>query len=85
MATSRSYDPIWVATTREVEDQVIHELIPQALLQILSPKPLVLNYPAHRGVKAFSEIGFSLVHTLIWMEFPVPQNRDNITQLEKRL
>ena len=63
------YDQIWIATQPENEEVAIQALLPMAL-QFLSARrrTVNINYPAGRGVKAFTDCGFTVLNTLIWME-----------------
>jgi predicted N-acetyltransferase YhbS len=63
--TTAYADVLWpaCAPTAEEDDVLL------SLLAYLAPRrPLIVNYPAGRGVTAFLACGFELQHTLIWMK-----------------
>jgi ribosomal protein S18 acetylase RimI-like enzyme len=69
--TARSYDLLWLAADPAAENEVIQHLIPYAIEQIGGQKPLVLNYPAGQSIQSFLDTGFTKLHTLLWMEYPI--------------
>lgn len=66
-----SYDLLWLAADEKDESTVVENLVPTVISQIDGTKPLVLNYPAGRAEDTFEEIGFINLHRLIWMEYPL--------------
>jgi ribosomal protein S18 acetylase RimI-like enzyme len=61
-------DALWLATSRQDEDQAILALLPQARENLSNRRrPLAVNYPAGRAGEAFLKAGFYHHQTLIWM------------------
>jgi GNAT superfamily N-acetyltransferase len=69
-------DSFWLAASPEYERKVIETLLPSAILELRSKKPLSLNYPAEFNREAFETIGFDRHLTLTWMELPLPGQLD---------
>jgi ribosomal protein S18 acetylase RimI-like enzyme len=66
--STRHADHVWLATSKQREDDVIYELLPAALQRINATKPFLLNFPVNRGEKSLPEIGFRKINTLAWMK-----------------
>jgi len=61
-------DNLWLAAPPETEAEVIPGLLPFAMHDLPPIRRLTINYPAGRGEEAFSNAGFEIHQTLIWME-----------------
>lgn len=61
-------DQLWVLTHPEYEDVAIPALLAHLIKVMPDRSRMVLDYPARRGETAFSEAGFRIQQTLIWME-----------------
>jgi GNAT superfamily N-acetyltransferase len=62
-------DKLWLAAAPEFEEKAISALISNARWEITTRRKLSLEYPAGRAEATFSQLGFSHVQTLIWMEY----------------
>ena len=61
-------DHLWVAAAPEHEDVALPALLAHLHKVMPDRSRLILDYPARQGSLAFSEAGFRLQQTLIWME-----------------
>ena len=61
-------DQLWVAAAPEQEDVAISALLAHLIKVMPDRSRMVLDYPARQGNLAFSEAGFRIQQTLIWME-----------------
>jgi ribosomal protein S18 acetylase RimI-like enzyme len=66
--SSRRANILWLACPPEMDEEVIQYLIPSSLKYFPGNRPIAVNYPAERGVPAFSMNGWKKQNTLIWME-----------------
>lgn len=64
-------DNLWLAADPQFEEQVTAALLPTAVMELRSRKPLGLNYPARVDPDYFLNTGFSHHLSLIWMEKPL--------------
>lgn len=65
---SSSTENLWLATSRENEEETIAVLLPHVRTQFQKGRRLLLDYPAERAVQALRASGFHPKQTLIWME-----------------
>jgi len=68
-------DNLWLATLPKYENTAIQSLIPYVRQKLFKHRPLSLNYPASRAIKALQFVNFNPVHTLIWMEKTLPERK----------
>lgn len=62
-------DQIWLCAPPETEDAAARALLPHVRQYLAARRrPINVNFPFQRAVKAFSDMGFSALNTLIWME-----------------
>lgn len=64
----RQSSAIWLAAPVDCPEAKIHTLLAASRREIATPRPLALDYPAHKHSQAIQAAGFSLAQTLIWME-----------------
>jgi ribosomal protein S18 acetylase RimI-like enzyme len=63
-------DALWIASGHIGEDEALRALLPHALQAVqYRQRPISINYPYGHGGQAFAASGFSLVNTLVWMEY----------------
>jgi len=67
-SSSRRANILWLACPPEKDEDVIRFLIPSSLKYFPGNRPLAVNYPAERGIPAFSDTRWKKQNTLIWME-----------------
>jgi ribosomal protein S18 acetylase RimI-like enzyme len=67
-------DYIWLASSPVWEDSAISTLIPRLIARSFKPRRILVNYPANRGVEAFTSCGMRPLHTLIWMKLAISLN-----------
>lgn len=76
LASSEAVNPfqdyLWLASSPAFEDKAIRALVPFVLNRVKKPHKIQINYPAHRSVEAFTQVGMKELHTLIWMENRFP-------------
>lgn len=68
---SRGYaDNLWLGVDPRYEQEIVPILLSQVRQQLSQRRPLWVNYPFRRAVKAFTAAGFTQHITLTWMEHP---------------
>jgi ribosomal protein S18 acetylase RimI-like enzyme len=66
-------DRLWLASEPGLEDEAIPILAQHIHANLLTSRPLALNYPAGRAQKVLTNSGFQAARTLIWMDYPWQQ------------
>ena len=66
-------ETVWIAPNPSCEDAALIALLTLLRREVLTPRPMMINYPAGRGDVAFMKAGFSIHNTLIWMEINFDQ------------
>jgi ribosomal protein S18 acetylase RimI-like enzyme len=61
-------DPIWLATLPGENQEGIANLLIYIKITHSPARPLTINYPTGKDRTAFTQAGFDLLNTLIWME-----------------
>jgi ribosomal protein S18 acetylase RimI-like enzyme len=69
-SSSLEADRLWLAADAEHEDETIPSLLWRANESLTPGRPLALNYPSGRAVKALEDAGLTKARTLIWMSYP---------------
>jgi ribosomal protein S18 acetylase RimI-like enzyme len=67
-------ETIWVAPNPDCEEEALTALLTLLRNAVHTHRPLLLNYPAGRGVAAFTKSGFCQNNTQIWMEIKYHSN-----------
>jgi hypothetical protein len=64
------YNHLWLAIPPEHDPAVIETLLLYARQNVLSTRPVALDFPARLAEQAILAAGFSIHQTLIWMTTP---------------
>jgi ribosomal protein S18 acetylase RimI-like enzyme len=67
-STQQFADHLWLAVSTEQEDDILRILIKEAEFIRHTKRPLMVNYPAGRGIRAFEQNCYRKLNTLIWMD-----------------
>ena len=76
-------ETVWVAPNPTCEDESLVALLTILRRHVVSPRSLLVNYPANRGAASFKRAGFDLQNTLIWMEINFELARETYLRVER--
>ncbi len=69
-APAHAQGAIWLAPNPVYEEEALLALLAMLRQYIPARRPISLNYPAGQAAGAFTQTGFTLLNTLIWMSVP---------------
>ncbi len=66
--SSRICPPLWLASDEAHDLDALSHLVPYVVNHLKIDRPIQINYPFTRSASSFTQVGFKLLHSLIWMK-----------------
>lgn len=76
-ASQYNAESLWVAPNPDYEQEALSALLTILRREVLTPRPLTINYPAGQAQAAFQRAGFTDHITLVWMEINFENDATN--------